>query len=84
MTTTTTTTTEEDDDDAADQHTVGRRSPLQTCAALDVLSSLCDHARDGRRSDDVVVAVVVVLRVHRGGHGRERVPPLQYPHATAT
>ena len=49
-TTTTTTTTEEEenDDDAADQRTVGRRcSPLLTCAALDVLSSLCDHARDG-------------------------------------
>jgi hypothetical protein len=46
-TTTMTTTTEEDDDDA-DQRTVGRCSPLLMCAALlNVLSSLCDHARDG-------------------------------------
>ena len=37
---TTTTTTEENDDNAADQRTVGRRSPLLMCAALDVLSSL--------------------------------------------
>ena len=59
-TTTTTTTTEEEenDDDAADQRTVGRRcSPLLTCAALDVLSSLCDHARDG----------VVTLATNNGG-----------------
>ncbi len=55
--TTTTTTTEEDADDAADQRTVGRRSPLLTCAALDVLSSLCDHARDG----------VVTLATNNGG-----------------
>ena len=57
MTTTTTTTTEDDDDDAADQHIVGHRSPLLTCAALDVLSSLCDHARDG----------VVTLATNNGG-----------------
>ena len=56
-TTTMTTTTEEDDDDAADQRTVGRRSPLLTCAAIDVLSSLCDHARDG----------VVTLATNNGG-----------------
>ena len=55
--TTTTTTTEEDADDATDQRTVGRRSPLLTFAALDVLSSLCDHARDG----------VVTLATNNGG-----------------
>ena len=54
---TTTTTTEEDDDDAANQRTVGRCSPLLTCAALDVLSSLCYHARDG----------VVTLATNNGG-----------------
>ena len=67
---TTTTTTEENDDNAADQRTVGRCSPLLTCAALDVLSSLCYHARDG----------VVTLATNNGGGDLMAPSPLPLSH----